>query len=197
MLVSHRNRIEDGELVLSILESPNDFECCKSLDCGDRDLNDFFRSDALPHRDQLLATTYCLRIKKAMGEKDSPPVAFITFSNDTIRTTKTKNFQLFKRYLSQAIPIEKHYPFLPAVKIGRLAVDKKYQGHNFGTYLLNLTKRLFLTGNRTGCRFITVDAYRSNNVLKFYKKNNFQFLHDGDSGKKTRIMFFDLLRVRM
>lgn len=196
MLVSHRNRIEDGDLVLSILDEANDFLCCRELDCGDADLNDFFKSDALPHKNELLTTTYCLRIKEAAGGKDSPPVAFITFSNDTVRTTKTKNFTMFKGYLSETIPIEKHYPFLPAVKIGRLAVQKEYQGHNFGTYLLNLTKKLFITGNRTGCRFITVDAYKDPKVIRFYKRNDFQFLHDADVGNKTRIMFFDLKRFR-
>lgn len=122
MLVSYRNRIEDGDLVLSILDDPSEFECCKMLDCGDDDSNDFFRSDALPHKNELLATTYCLKVKKAAGKKDSPPVAFITFSNDTVRTTKTKNFKVFQSYLADTIPVEKHYPFLPAVKIGRLAV---------------------------------------------------------------------------
>jgi len=197
MLVPTRNRIEADPFALSILDDPTEFDCCQSFDCGDDDLNDFFQRDALPHKKELLATTYCLKMKEAADGKDSPSVAFITFSNDTVKTSKKdKNLKAFVGYLAENIPVEKHYPFLPAVKIGRLGVRKDFQKHNIGTFLLNLTKVLFTTHNRTGCRFITVDAYNKEKVVKFYKKNDFQFLHDDDSKRQTRIMFFDLKRFR-
>ena len=196
MLKSDRNKIEDGDFVLYNLNHHNDFECCQYFDCGDSDLNEFFQCDAEPHKTELLATIYCLKIKEAIDGEDSPPLAFISFSNDAIPTAKTKNFLGFKNYLTNSIPTQKHYPYLPAVKIGRIGVQKDYQRNHIGTYLINLTKRLFTTNNRTGCRFITVDAYKEPVVTKFYRKNDFQFLHDSDKGKKTRIMFFDLKRFQ-
>jgi GNAT superfamily N-acetyltransferase len=196
MLTTDRNRIEYGDFVLSVLDDPRDFECCAEFNCGDGDLSDFFQHDALPHKQELLAATYCLRLK--IGAEAAPlPIAFITYSNDTVKTSKNdKNLRAFVGYLSENIPVEKHYPFLPAVKIGRLAVQKNLQKFGIGTYLVNLTKILFTTRNRTGCRFITVDAYNQENVIRFYRKNDFQFLHDNDSKRPTRIMFFDLKRFK-
>jgi len=48
----------------------------------------------------------------------------------------------------------------------------------------------FIIDNKTGCRFITVDAYR--NAIPFYEKNGFLPLQVKDEGEHTRLMFFDL-----
>jgi len=58
-------------------------------------------------------------------------------------------------------------------------------------------KALFTTDNRTGCRFLTIDAYNRKEVLRFYKKNEFDFLHDEDKEEPTRIMFYDLKRFSL
>ena len=54
---------------------------------------------------------------------------------------------------------------------------------------------LFIDNNRTGCKFITVDAYAQS--LDFYVKNGFNFLTDQDIGKDTRLMYFDLSPLSM
>jgi ribosomal protein S18 acetylase RimI-like enzyme len=84
----------------------------------------------------------------------------------------------------------------PAVKIGRLGVSFQYQRQGIGTHLLNLTCKMFLKDNRTGCRFVTVDAYNSESVLDFYKRYGFDFLTQQDEERKTRAMFIDLARMR-
>ena len=66
----------------------------------------------------------------------------------------------------------KHRCDYPAVKVGRLAVDKKYQGNDIGSDILNFIKSMFVYDNRTGCVFVTVDALRE--ALPFYMKNNFR-----------------------
>ena len=193
MPAKDRNRIEYLGWALSILDSEDEFEQLKTFDCGDDDLNEFFREDALPHKEELLAETYALRLidSEATGSNDSlsDPVAFVTFNNDNIELTQRKRKKL--------LPAKKaRYRYLPAVKIGRLGVRKEYQRKDIGTHLLNMVKRLFLTNNRTGCRFITVDAYNKPRVLKFYLKNDFSFLHNKDENKATRIMYFDLKRLK-
>ena len=60
--------------------------------------------------------------------------------------------------------------------------------------MLNLTKLLFLTNNRTGCRFITVDAYNTEEAIGMYKKNYYTFMTDIDQDDDTRIMYYDLTR---
>jgi len=85
----------------------------------------------------------------------------------------------------------------PAVKITRLGVHHEVQRNNIGSFLLNVTKQFFVTDNRTGCRFLSVDAYNRDNILKFYIKNDFQFFYDKDKNRKTRAMFFDLKRLNL
>jgi len=77
------------------------------------------------------------------------------------------------------------------MKIGRLSVDKSQKGKGIGTELLDYLKIWFVTDNKTGCRYITVDAYR--NSLNFYLKNGFQYLTDSDESQDTRLMYIDLL----
>ncbi len=60
-------------------------------------------------------------------------------------------------------------------------------------------------GNKTGCRFIVVDAYNNSNALKYYEREGFSFLFSTESQEKeylayeqekplnTRLMYFDLI----
>jgi hypothetical protein len=48
---------------------------------------------------------------------------------------------------------------MPAVKIGRLGVAHASQRDGTGTQVLDFLKMWFTVGNKTGCRFIVVDAY--------------------------------------
>ncbi|MEA3416657.1 MAG: hypothetical protein U9R02_10985 [Thermodesulfobacteriota bacterium] len=66
-----------------------------------------------------------------------------------------------------------------------------------GGCFVGMVKRLFITRNRTGCRFLTVDAYNNDDqkAIKFYQKNGFQHFSEKDKNKKTRAMFFDLKRI--
>ncbi len=44
--------------------------------------------------------------------------------------------------------------------------------------------------NKTGCRFITVDAYAA--AIPFYLRNGFVPLNDEDIDEPTRLLYFDL-----
>lgn len=195
-----RNKIESDQFIMARLEKEKDFKRATSFDCGHNDLNDFFQNDALNHKEELLTETYIFKLKGAARGETFPPVAFISFLNDHIPLTreekKAEKKQFFKD-LRKSMPFKfTHYSTFPAVKIGRLGVNKDYQRKDVGTYLLNMTKEFFLSHNRTGCRFLTVDAYNQQNTLKFYQKNGFQFLWDKDKNKDTRIMYFDLKRFK-
>ena len=60
--------------------------------------------------------------------------------------------------------------------------------------LNNFIKTYFLIDNKTGCRFITVDALAS--AVPFYEKNNFIPLNDEDVNDRTRLLYFDLNDLR-
>lgn len=51
-------------------------------------------------------------------------------------------------------------------------------------------KNFFLVDNKTGCRFITVDAYAE--AVPFYVKNGFVPLNEDDINERTRLLYFDL-----
>jgi GNAT superfamily N-acetyltransferase len=108
----------------------------------------------------------------------------LDFCNDAIKI----------QYPFEGVDTRIHYPFLPAVKLTRFGVKKQLQGHNIGTHALNMVKQLFITDNRTGCHFITVDADNKPRVIQFYERNGFNLLTNQDKGRNQRAMFFDLKR---
>lgn len=161
------------------------------FDCGDNDLNEFFLRDSREGARELISVTY------AIIEKNIGLVGYFCVSNDAIRRQDTSNNKFNK--IRSGIPESKRYSSMPAVKIGRLATATKYQSKGIGRKTLDLIKMWFTEGNKTGCRFIIVDAMNSPRTLEFYKKNGFNFLDAHKEEKKnghTRLMFFDLLTFR-
>ena len=142
------------------LQKVTDNNILFTFDCGDKDLNEYFHKDALLHKEALISQTYYL---KATEDFDLS-VALIDLCNDSIRLTRFGQIP--------DLPENKRYPFLPAVKITRLGVSLPFQGLGVGSHLINMVKRLFITQNRTGCRFLTVDAYNNINqkAIKFLSK---------------------------
>ena len=82
---------------------------------------------------------------------------------------------------------------MPAVKVGRLGVASSRQKEGYGTQALDFLKLWFTRNNKTGCRFLLVDAYNTDKVLNFYGKNKFEFLTTEDKDTDTRLMYFDLI----
>jgi hypothetical protein len=123
----------------------------KNFDCGDEDLNDFFHNTSFEYLSKLLSVTYIV-------ENDEDTIAFFSLSNDKL-AQDTENKATWRK-IKKKFPRAKHRSDYPAVKIGRLGVSGKYGGQGIGTEILDFVKNMFITNNRTGCCFITVDAYR-------------------------------------
>lgn len=169
----------------------------KDFDCDDSDLNEFLLVDSCPQLMQLFSVTYLLE----ENETDKT-VAFFTLVNDKIKVEDSSSKNFWNRKVGQNIPHNKRRKDYPAVKIGRLGVHKEYKGRKIGTLILDYIKVWFVEKNKTGCRFVTVDAYSQS--LPFYEKNGFEYLTKKDDkeakkGKKskhgTRLMYFDLKRI--
>jgi len=75
----------------------------------------------------------------------------------------------------------------------RLGVDESAKGLQIGTTVLNYIKAMFVFDNKTGCRFLTVDAYL--NAVPFYEKNGFRFMNAEDNDPHTRLMYYDLMNL--
>jgi len=154
------------------------------FDCGNTDLNGFLFEDSKNYNNQLLATTFII-------QSGTETVAYFNYLNDKISHTEIGNKDTFLDRISSLLPQGKDgYTSYPAVKIGRLAVSENFKGNGYGREMLNFTKALFVDNNRTGCKFITVDAYRES--LKFYLKNGFKYLSSRDKKSDTRLMYFNL-----
>lgn len=92
------------------------------------------------------------------------------------------------------IPNAKRRKSYPAVKIGRLAVSKDYEGQSFGRISLNYIKQTLLENRVSGCRFVTVDALKE--AVGFYQKNGFQILATPEESDETVLMFYDLMKMK-
>jgi predicted GNAT family N-acyltransferase len=156
----------------------------KAFDCGDEDLNDFFFNDSKSYQRSLLAVTYIL-------QSNDEIVGFFCVSNDRICSEDTNIGSRWKKVKS-LLPFAKRRSSYPAVKIGRFAINEKFQKDGYGKKLMNAIKYSFLVGNKTGCRFIIVDAYLKS--VPFYTRNGFIELptENPDRNRDTKLMYFDL-----
>lgn len=168
------------------------------FDCDNVDLNDFFHKDAIDYHNQLLGKTYFFT------QNDNPNiiVCAFTISNDSIRLPLLTNAA--RRKINNCIPFAKHRNNYPALLIGRLGVNKDFSRQRIGSDLMNFIKAWFINkNNKTGCRFITVDAYNSERALNYYIKNGFKFVFTTEKDEQkalntseplhTRSLYFDLI----
>jgi len=136
-------------------------------------------------------------ISLATTTKQSPITAL---ANDSLRLSPQNDEEL----LEQLMPIIEDAPdeyvsdminsaSFPAVKIGRLAVNHKYQKLGIGTFILNAIIDSFIGENKTGCQFITVEAINTPGINHFYQRNGFNYLTIADHVSSVRQMYKCLL----
>jgi predicted GNAT family N-acyltransferase len=155
----------------------------KPFDCGETDLNDFLLLDSKEYAKALLAVTYVI-------EDEDKTVAFFSLSNDRISLAESDKATW--RRIRNSFPHRKHRSDYPAVKIGRLGVNVNAQHKHIGTDILDFVKQTFITNNRTGCCFVTVDALQS--AVPFYVQNGFKPLRKENEGE-TIPMYYDLTQL--
>ncbi len=157
----------------------------KPFKSSDSDLNSFLMNDAKKYAAEFLAVTYLV-------ENSKETIAYFSLLNDRVlMDDEEKN--IWNR-LNRFISNNKRRKSYPAVKIGRLAVGEKYVNSGIGREIILFVAKMFVTKQqKSGCRFITVDAYDS--ALGFYEKLGFQYMTNKDVHQKTRVMYFDLFHV--
>lgn len=83
----------------------------------------------------------------------------------------------------------------PALLIGQIGVDERYQGFGIGSELLNHAMEIAKTlSKEVGCKFLYLETYNEENV-PFYQKNKFIELKRTyiKEKKQERISFFKLI----
>ncbi|MBR6032749.1 MAG: GNAT family N-acetyltransferase [Bacteroidaceae bacterium] len=178
---------------------------CQPFSCDNDDLDDFFAHDATRYAHFLMGKTYCFRL----SDNPTKIVCALTISNDSIRIYDLPRSR--RDYMKSLTHHEKPLRRYSGVLTGRLGVSREFARQGIGSEALQFIKGWFYSSsNKTGCRFIIVDAVNDPKVIAFYKKNGFhtlfsteeqEFLYTG--GKKgqpvtltTRLMYYDLLEMR-
>ena len=174
------------------------FANCEKFSCGNDDLDDFFINDAKRYADELIGKTYCW----ITDQKPHKIVALFTLANDSIKTTYLESST--KNRINRTIENPKRGRSYPATLIGRIGINEKFQGMHIGSQLISFIKDWFRAeDNKTGCRFLVVDAYNNHRTLSFYERNGFRYLHRNEDEERlyyrisdnvisTRLMYFDL-----
>ncbi len=176
-------RIE--KLVVSHLETMDSLETYKP------ELKKFLMEDALDNQMKKISATY-LWFKKGSNEF----VGYITLLTDKLNLDSVLKTEMRKQLI--------RYKELPAIKIGRLCVDDKYQKMGIGSLMIKFA--IFIASElnqRVGCRFMTLDAKRDSDPKKdpihFYKgKLGFvELLQTEDDKKKNSCtpLYRDLLKI--
>lgn len=173
---------------------------CIPFSCGNADLDDFFSHDSIIYRKKLLGKTYAFRLRS----NSNIVVGAFTLSNDSIRIDDLPNARKQKmKHIIEHKPLRRY----PSVLIGRLGININLVGQGYGSAIMDFIKSWFIKNNKTGCRFIIVEAYNTLPTLKYYEKNGFQYLlssekqealytyHDANVKMRTRMMFFDLINI--
>ena len=160
-------------------------EKVKSFNCGDDDLNDFLLNRSVPYRKALLAVTYIFE-----NVETKEVIGYFSLANDRVSLTDFNDKTEFNRFRRNLFTNEKRIRSYPAVKICRLGINEKFHGKGIGSIILNFIKSYFLEDNKTGCRFITVDAYYK--AIPFYQNNDFRHLRKEEEDIITRLLYYDL-----
>ena len=181
---------------------------CKGFTCKDEDITEFFAHDYADYAYQLLGKSYCF-----VKPETSEIICAFTVANSSVKVDSLPSN--LRNKLNRKIPNAKRRPQYPAVLVGQLAVSDLFSGHHVGDELLDFIKSWFIDPlNKTGCRYVIVDAVNHQKVFEYYQRNGFKFLFSSDEEEwtflhnkgleqttpiepmKTRLMYFDLIYLR-
>lgn len=131
-----------------------------AFDCGVEALNRYIREQAGQDSKNKVAATFVLA-----GETPSAIAGYYTLSSTSI------NVGELPEAVAKKLP---RYPLMPATLIGRLAVDRHYQGKKCGELLLvDALKRSLISTKQIGSAAVVVDA-KDDSAKAFY--THFQFI---------------------
>jgi GNAT superfamily N-acetyltransferase len=160
----------------------------------------FFANDAWKYAEQLLGKTYYF-----VTTDDNPTVvAAFTMANDSIKAALVS--KTLRNKIQRNIPNTKRTRSYPAVLLARLGVSEGLRGRHIGRQVIDYIKAWFTRAdNKSGCRFLVVDAYNKPEIINFYVRNGFKHLYADENEERetfsidatlplhSRMMYFDLM----
>ena len=147
------------------------------FECESKELTDFLKKDALKQQKMNLSVTQLVIC-------DGVIIGYVSILSDKLKI-KILNDENTRNTIREELNVSENNT-VPAVKIGRFAIDKRYSKKGLGTHILAniLLSLLKLSKTKLGFRFVTVDAYAY--ALNFYLKNNF-FIRSTDKNLFKKI----------
>lgn len=137
----------------------------KNFDCGKELLNNYLKTLASQDVKRKLSACFVL----VDIETEAVP-GYYTLSNNSI------SLKSFSEQIQKKLP--KSYKSIPTTLLGRLAIDKKFQGNDIGKILLiDALKRCFEISDKIGSFAIVVDPI-DDEAKNFYLKYDFIELPD-------------------
>ncbi len=131
------------------------------FDCGDAALNDFLRRYARQQQERDFSRTYVV-----LDDDATTVTAFVSVSVGQVGAASLPPELKLPRY-----PV-------PALRIGRLAVDRRAQGKQFGRDLMRFALNLALElAGRVGIHAVVVDA-KNDAARDFYQRLGFAQFRD-------------------
>ena len=148
---------------------------CKGFTCKDEDITEFFTQDYADYAYQLLGKSYCF-----VKPDTSEIVCAFTVANSSVKVDSLPSN--LRNKLNRKIPNAKRRPQYPAVLVGQLAVSDLFSGHHVGDELLDFIKSWFIDPlNKTGCRYVIVDAVNHVDSTVVLHCLNISNVTDGDA----------------
>ena len=142
-------------------------------------LSQFLKKSAHAHQSQHVSRTY-------------------VFANDANKIIAYISLICAQIELDAPVDDVENYPgkAYPAVKIGKLAVDRGYRTNELGSKLVDLSLAIAKENIQphVGCRFLAVDSHQE--AIGFYQKKGFRLLEtDENKARPAPLMFIDLSKV--
>ena len=144
------------------------------FDSGDYDLNEFLYKESIEYCKSNLAVVYLIFNENKL-------IGYFSLSSDSIKVIEKLDINL------------KYYP---SMKIGRLAVDKKYQNSGIGTWIIDWIIGFTINIRWShGIRYLSVDAYNNPQTLNFYSKNEFLIYGKVKENMRNIPMYLDINKI--
>jgi GNAT superfamily N-acetyltransferase len=141
---------DEDDLEMRTLDGPPP----AGFDCGADDQDRFLYERAWADACQGISVTHVLYVKGIAA-------AYVTLLSDRI--------QLGPKEKPKGVT----YQFVPALKVGQLAVDRRFAGRGLGRYLVGFAVELATQFRGVfGCRYITLDA--EPRLLPWYESQGFK-----------------------
>jgi ribosomal protein S18 acetylase RimI-like enzyme len=158
---------------IDVYLTPFDGEVNEDFDCGSSSLNSFYKKHLAAQSDMNL-----LKAHIAVNMETGRTIGFVTLSSSELDT--------------EGVGIDARYSKVPFVRIGRLAVDKEFQGQGLGEALVAHAMLIAVRmSEMIGVSGVFVDAVPS--AVGFYEKYGFsEFKLQSSDEHRTKVMFLPL-----